>query len=161
MTSITVMKTKKEQIIEWGRKNGTHTKLTMDLLKQLRTQEQELTDKVYEFIGNHLNDEQKMMDFARHHYDGYLKNDPDYPTFESWFTGCIYDMSSKCWKEGVESLLGEMYHNGELDQYLQDIKLSEFINSMDGKLQVHMGYTEGSWIIIDTRVHIEVNIMAD
>ena len=155
------MKTKKEQIIEWGRKNGTPTKLTMDLLKRLKTQEQELTDKVYEFIGNHLEEEHKMIDFARHHYEGYLKNDPDYPTFESWFKGCIYDMSGTCWKEGVESLLGEMHHSGELDQYLKDIKLAEFVNGMGGKLQVHMGYTEGSWIIIDPRVHIEVNIMGD
>ena len=155
------MKTKKEQIIEWGRKYNTPTKLTVDLLKRLRTQEEELTEKVYGYIAEFVKNDQKMMDFARHHYDGYLKN--DYPTFESWFEKSYYNWKNgiKVFKEGIEDWLGELHHRGELDQYLKDIKLAEFINSMDGKLQVHMGYTEGHGIMIDPRVHIEVNIMAD
>ena len=153
--------TRKEQILKNGRSAGLSTQEIKTLLDLTRDEEQRYTDKVYGFFREHLKNDQKMMDFARHHYEGYLKNDPDYPTFESWFKDCYYDMSGTAWKEGVESWLGELHHNGELDQYLKDIKLKEFVDSMDGNFEVQMGYTEGHWIMIDPRVHIEVNILAD
>ena len=75
------MKTVKEIILK-TKKNGGSTKLVMDLLKKLREQEQKATDSVYEFFREQLKDDQDMMSFARNHYDSYLKNDPDYSSFE-------------------------------------------------------------------------------
>ena len=158
------MKTVEESILEMHKKGG-NTRLTMGLLKQLRNQEQKATDTVYEFFREHLKDDQKMMDYARNHYERYLKNDPDYPTFEDWFKDCVYDMSGKCWKEGVESWLGELKHKDEFDQYLKDIKFQDFLDNLDYKCEVHFVYSDGRYpgdvysMLADPTVHISVKFL--
>lgn len=136
------MKTVKESILEMHKKGG-NTKLTMDLLKQLNDQEQKATDTVYEFFREHLKDDKDLMSFARKHYDGYLKNDPEYSSFEDWYKDSIYDMSGGCCKEGVEDWLGQLKHNGKLDQYLEDVKFKDFIKSKDYHCQLKFICSEG------------------
>lgn len=158
------MKTVKESILEMQKK-GVNTKLTMDLLKQLRNQEQKATDSVYEFFREQLKDDQDLMTFARNHYDSYLKNDPDYSSFEDWFKDCVYDMSGNCWKEGVEDWLGQLKYNGKFDQYLEDVKFNDFLKDMDYHCQVRFNYSDGSCpgdvysMLIDPSVHINVEFL--
>lgn len=158
------MKTVKESILEMQKKGG-NTKLTMDLLKQLRNQEQKATDSVYEFFREQLKDDQDLMTFAMNHYDSYLKNDPDYSSFEDWFKDCVYDMSGNCWKEGVEDWLGQLKYNGKFDQYLEDVKFKDFLKSKDYHCQVRFNYSDGRRpgdvysMLADPTVHIKVEFL--
>lgn len=158
------MKTVEESILEMNKKGGNN-KLTMDLLKQLRNQEQKATDTVYEFFRDKLKDDKDLMSFARKHYDRYLKNDTDYSSFEDWFKDCVYDMSGKCWKEGVEDWLGELKYNDKFDQYLEDVKFNDFLKDMDYHCQVRFSYSDGRHpgdvysMLIDPTVHISVKFL--
>lgn len=158
------MKTVKESILEMHKKGG-NTKLTMDLLEQLRNQEQKATDSVYEFFREHLKDDKDLMTFARKHYDSYLKYDTDYSSFEDWFKDCVYDMSGNCWKEGVEDWLGQLKYNDKFDQYLEDVKFNDFLKDMDYHCQVRFSYSDGRHpgdvysMLIDPTVHIKVEFL--
>lgn len=158
------MKTVEESILEMHKKGG-NTRLTMDLLKQLRNQEQKATDTVYEFFRDKLKDDQDLMTFARKHYDRYLKYDTDYSSFEDWFKDCVYDMSGKCWKEGVEDWLGELKYQGKFDQYLEEVKFNDFLKSKDYYCQVRFNYSDGRHpgdvysMLADPSVHIKVEFL--
>ena len=158
------MKTVKETILKM-KKNGAPTKLVMDLLKQLRDQEQKATDSVYEFFRKQLKDDQDLMSFARKHYDRYFKNDPDYSSFEDWFKDCVYDMSGNCWKVGVEDWLGQLKYNDKFDHYLEEVKFNDFLKDMDYHCQVKFNYSDGSYpgdlysMLIDPNVHITVEFL--
>ena len=158
------MKTVKESILEME-KNGTSTKLVMDLLKKLRDQEQKATDSVYEFFREQLKDDQDMMSFVRNHYDSYLKNNTDYSSFEDWFKDCVYDMSGNCWKDGVESWLGQLKYNDKFDQYLEEVKFNDFLKDMGYYCNVKFNYSDGSYpgdlfsMLIDPNIHITVEFL--
>ena len=158
------MKTVKESILEM-KKNGTSTKLVMDLLKKLREQEQKATDSVYEFFREQMKKDSLAMELAQKHYDSYLKNDPEYSSFEDWFKDCVYDMSGDCYKDGVEYVLGELKYNGKFEQYMEDIKFNDFLNDMEYPCQVKFNYSDGSYpgdlysMLIDPNVHITVEFL--
>ena len=158
------MKTVEQSILEMHKKGG-NTRLTMDLLKQLRAQEQKATDTVYEFFRDKLKDDQDLMSFARKHYDRYLKYDTDYSSFEDWFKDCVYDMSGKCWKEGVEDWLGELKYADKFDQYLEEVKFNDFLKSKDYHCQVRFNYSDGRRpgdvysMLADPTVHIKVEFL--
>lgn len=135
------------------------------LIDQYKEQKSKVTDIVYGFLREHIKDDQKLKDFARNHYEGYLANDPDYSSFEDWYKGCIYDMSGDCWKEGVEDWLGKLKYNGEFDQFLEEIKFQEFLDNMDYPCDVKFYYSDGSYpgdvwsMMIDPSVHINVELL--
>ena len=105
------------------------------------------------------------MELARKHYDGYLKYDPEYSSFEDWFKDCVYNMSGSYYKEGVEYVLGELKYNDKFEQYLEDIKFNDFLNNMDCNCQVKFNYSDGSYpgdvysMLIDPNVHITVEFL--
>ena len=142
------MKTVKENILKM-KKNGAPTKLVMNLLKQLRDQEQKATDSVYEFFN----------------YDSYFKYDPEYSSFEDYFSDCVYNMSGDCWNIGVEYVLGELKYNDKLDHYLEEVKFNDFLKDMDYHCQVKFNYSVGSnpgdidSMLIDPNVHIDVEFL--
>lgn len=158
------MKTVKESILEM-KKNGASTKLVVDLLKKLRDQEQKATDSVYEFFREHMKKDSLPMELARKHYDSYLKNDPEYSSFEDWFEDCVYNMSGSYYKEGVEYVLGELKYKDEFEQYLENIKFNDFLNDMEYNCQVKFNYSDGSYpgglysMLIDPNVHINVEFL--
>lgn len=158
------MKTVEESILEMHKKGG-NTRLTMDLLKQLRNQEQKVTDTVYEFFRDKLKDNQRLKATARHHYNSYLANDSSWGGFDNWYKKCIYNMDSPGWKEGVEEWLGQMGHNGEFEQYLEDVKFQDFLKSMDYYCDVKFTYSDGSYpgdvysMLVDPSVHINVKFL--
>lgn len=158
------MKTVKETIFEMHRKGGS-TKLASDLLKQLRDKEQEATDSVYDFFRKQMEKDSLAMELARKHYDSYLKNDPEYSSFEDWFKDCVYNMSGDYYKDGVEYVLGELKYNDKFEQYLEDIKFNDFLNDMEYPCQVKFNYSEGSYpgdiysMLIDPNVKIYVELL--
>lgn len=158
------MKTVKESILEM-KKNGASTKLVVDLLKKLREQEQKATDSVYEFFREQMKKDSLPMELARKHYDSYLKNDPEYSSFEDWFKDSVYDMYSSYYKEGVEYVLGELKYKDKFEQYLEDIKFNDFLKDMDYHCQVKFNYSEGGYpgdlysMLIDPNVHINVEFL--
>ena len=158
------MKTVKESILEM-KKKGTSTKLVMDLLKKLREQEQKATDSVYEFFREQMEKDSLAIELARKHYDGYLKYDPEYSSFEDWFKDSVYDMSGSCYKEGVEYVLGELKYNDKFDHYLKEVKFNDFLKDMDCPCQVKFNYSDGSYpgdvysMLIDPSVHITVEFL--
>ena len=158
------MKTVKESILEM-KKNGASTKLVVDLLKKLRDQEQKATDSVYEFFREQMKKDSLPIELARKHYDGYLKYDPEYSSFEDWFKDCVYNMSGNCWKEGVEYWLGQLKYNDKFDHYLKEVKFNDFLNNMDCNCQVKFNYSDGSYpgdvysMLIDPNVHIDVEFL--
>ena len=131
----------------------------MDLLKKLRDQEQKATDTVYEFFREQMKKDSLPMKLAKKHYDGYLKNDPEYSSFEDWFKDCVYDMSGSCWKEGVEYSLGELKYNDKFEQYLEDVKFNDFLKDKDYHCQVKFIYSDGSSILVDPSVLIKVEFL--
>lgn len=158
------MKTVKESILKM-KKNGAPTKLVMDLLKQLREQEQKATDSVYEFFKEHIKKDSLDMELARKHYDRYFKYDPEYSSFEDYFSDCVYNMSGDCWNIGVEYILGELKYNDKLDHYLEEVKFNDFLKDMDYHCQVKFNYSVGSnpgdiySMLIDPNVHIDVEFL--
>ena len=158
------MKTVKESIFEMHRKGGS-TKLASDLLKKLREQEQKATDSIYEFFRKQMEKDSLAMELARKHYDSYLKNDPEYSSFEDWFEDCVYNMSGSYYKDGVEYVLGELKYNGKFEQYMEDIKFNDFLKNMDCHCQVKFNYSDGSYpgdiysMLIDPNVKIYVDLL--
>ena len=135
------------------------------LIDQYREQESKLKDSVYGFFRELLKDDSQMMEMARKHYDSYLSNDPDYSCFEDWFTGCVYDMSGKCWKEGVEYWLGELKYKDKFEQFLDTIKFQDFLDTIPYECNVYFSYSDGSYpgdvwsMMVDPKVHIEVELL--
>ena len=159
------MKTVKESIFEMHRKGGS-TKLASDLLKKLRDKEQKATDSVYEFFRKQMEKDSLAMELARKHYDSYLKNDPEYSSFEDWFKDCVYNMSGDYYKDGVEYVLGELKYNGKFEQYMEDIKFNDFLNDMEYPCQVKFNYSDGRGpgydiysMLIDPNVKIYVELL--
>ena len=158
------MKTVKETIFEMHRK-GASTKLASDLLKKMRDQEQKATDSVYEFFREQMEKDSLAIELARKHYDGYLKYDPEYSSFEDWFKDCVYNMSGSYYKEGVEYVLGELKYKDKFEQYLEDIKFNDFLNDMEYNCQVKFNYSDGSYpgdiysMLIDPNVKIYVDLL--
>ena len=158
------MKTVKETILKM-KKNGAPTKLVVDLLKKLREQEQKATDSVYEFFREQMEKDSLAMELARKHYDGYLKYDSEYSSFEEWFKDSVYNMSGNYYKNGVEYVLGELKYNDKLDHYLEEVKFNDFLKDMDYHCQVKFNYSDGSYpgdiysMLIDPNVHIDVEFL--
>lgn len=159
-----VMKTVKESILEM-KKNGASTKLVVDLLKKLREQEQKAADSVYEFFREQMEKDSLPVELARKHYDGYLKNDPEYSSFEDWFEDCVYNMSGSYYKEGVEYVLGELKYNDKFDHYLEEVKFNDFLKDMGYHCNVKFDYSDGSYpgdlfsMLIDPNIHITVEFL--
>lgn len=157
--------TKKEFIIKSGRKSGLPAKEIMSQLKEVRAIEEHLTEKVYGYIGEFVKNDQALMDFARHHYESYLKN--DYPTFESWFEKSYYNWKRgiKVFKEGIEDWLGQLKYQDKLDEFLGVIKFQDFLDNMEHHCEVHFQYSDGRcpgsiWsMMIDPKVTIEVELL--
>ena len=106
------------------------------------------------------------MELARKHYDSYLKNDPEYSSFEDWFKDCAYNMSVDYYKDGVEYVLGELKYNGKFEQYMEDIKFNDFLNDMEYSCQVKFNYSDGRGpgydiysMLIDPNVKIYVDLL--
>lgn len=158
------MKTVKESILEM-KKNGASTKLVVDLLKKLREQEQKAADSVYEFFREQMEKDSLPVELARKHYDGYLKNDPEYSSFEDWFEDCVYNMSGSYYKEGVEYVLGELKYNDKFDHYLEEVKFNDFLKDMGYHCNVKFDYSDGSYpgdlfsMLIDPNIHITVEFL--
>ena len=141
------------------------TMTRIEYMKKMREDQDVFTERAYRFLCEHMQEDPRYQEYLKKCYDERAKDEEEQALdFDSWFKTTYFNPDKRCFKEGVEDWLGQMHHRGILDQWLKDIKFSEFLDGMiDEPFECHMVYSDGRrpGTVYDMMFNPSVNITID